>query len=187
MSYNMVYDIQKIKKTREMRLSGLSLSEIKRETGIPVSTLSIWFRDITLTKQQIDNMNIRVSKRVSRGRLNSLITVKSKRAFMEKTIIDEATKEFKGFVNQPLFITGLSLYWSSGTKRGSAFQFSSSDINMINIMIMWLNRYMRVDEEVIKIRNYDKYSRIDVSRINVLRKVIAWQKLLIKYYDEEVI
>jgi hypothetical protein len=86
MSYNMVYDIQKVKKAREMRLSGLSLSEIKRETGIPVSTLSIWFRDITLTKQQIDDMNTRVSKRVSRGRLNSLITVKSKRVFTEKTL-----------------------------------------------------------------------------------------------------
>jgi hypothetical protein len=183
----MVYDIQKVKKAREMRLSGLSLSEIKRETNIPVSTLSLWFRDITLTKQQIDDMGARVSKRISRGRLNSLILVKSKRVFIEKTIIDEANREFKGFVNQPLFITGLSLYWASGTKRGSAFQFSSSDINMINVMIMWLNRYIKVEDEVIKIRNYDKYSRIDVSRINVLRKVIAWQKLLIKYYDEEVI
>ena len=54
-------------------------------------------------------------------------------------------------------------------------------------MIMWLNRYIKVDDDVIKIRNYDKYSRIDVCRINVLRKVIAWQKLLIKYYDDEVI
>ena len=187
MSYNMVYDIQKVKKAREMRLSGLSLSEIKRETSVPVSTLSTWFRDITLTKQQADEMNTRVSKRGSRGRLNSLISVKSKRVFIEKTIIDEANREFKELATQPLFICGLSLYWSSGAKRGSAFQFSSSDINMINIMIMWLNRYIKVDDDVIKIRNYDKYSRIDVCRINVLRKVIAWQKLLIKYYDDEVI
>jgi hypothetical protein len=45
-------------------------------------------------------------------------------------------------------------------------------------------KYLKIDENSLKMRNYDGYLRVDVMNIDALRKVVAWQKLLIKYYDD---
>lgn len=179
----MRYGIQSIKKAREMRLSGYSLSEINREMNIPKSTLSNWLRDITLTDIQINSLKERIQPRISRGRMNSSINIRSARIIREKRVYEAAEREFSILINDPFFVLGLSLYWSSGNKTGNTLQFSSMDSVAIKIMSKWIERCLNIDFSRIKLRNYDSYRRIEVSDINTLRKVIAWQKLLIKYYE----
>ncbi len=178
---NMKYGIQDIRKAREMRLSGSSLSEISREFGIPVSTLSFWFKDITLNQEQKQKLDERVIPRIVRGRMNSLISLKSKRIFKEKTIYESSEKDFIELAKDPFFILGLSLYWSHGAKKGS-FQFTSSNPLMISIIKNWMERYLKIDTSLVIVRQYSGYTRLYVGGINILRRVIAWQKLLIQYY-----
>lgn len=164
-----------------MRLSGASLSEISREFNIPVSTLSLWFRDITLNPDQKEGIEKRVKPRVARGRMNSLISIKSKRIYEEKTIYEGSQKDFVELAKDPLFILGLSLYWTHGAKKGS-FQFTSSNPLMISVIKIWIDKYLNTDNSLIKTRQYSGYTRLYFGGINTLRRVIAWQKLLIQYY-----
>ncbi len=179
----MVYTIQFIKKAREMRLSGASLSEISRETGIAKSTLSNWLKDIRLTKAQQGDIVEKNKNKMSKGRLNSLITRKSKRIHRENSIYTQAEKEIVEYMKDPFFNYGLALYTLGGSKNGNAVQFTSSNNQIIKVMIKWIERYLGVDGELIKQREYGSHRRIEISRIDVLRRVLSWQKLIIKYYD----
>ena len=179
----MVYTIQSIKKAREMRLSGASLSEISKEISISKSTLSSWLKDIRLTKAQQGDIVERNKNKMSRGRLNSLIVRKSKRIHKENSIYNQAEKEIIEYIKDPFFNYGLALYVLGGAKSGNAFQFTSSNSQTIKIMIKWINKYLVVEEALIKQRTYGKHIRIEISRIDVLRRVLSWQKLIIKYYD----
>jgi hypothetical protein len=182
---DMKHGIQNIKKAREMRLSGASLSEISRELNIPVSTLSLWFKDITLNLEQKEKLKSRVKPRIVRGRMNSLISLKSRRIFKEKTIYENSEKDFPILAKDPFFILGLSLYWSHGTKKGS-FQFTSSNPLMISVIKKWMEKYLKIDNSLVKVRQYSSYTRLYVGGVNILRRVIAWQKLLIQYYGKVV-
>jgi hypothetical protein len=124
---------------------------------------------------------------MSRGRLNALIKIRSKRVYQEKKIFDDAKREFGGLSNDPVFMTGLTLYLENGAKSGSSFQFANSDQNIVNFMVFWIKRYLKVDEVLIKKRSYGGYLRLDISRIEVLRRVLSWQKLLVQYMiDKQV-
>jgi hypothetical protein len=180
----MISSIQKVKKARELRLFGKSLSEISSELNIPVSTLSFWLKDIRLSEKQIYDLKMRVNSRVSRGRLNASIIHKSVRIFKEKKIFDEASKEFPKLIKEPLFILGLSIYWAKGSMKGECFQFSSMNKVMIDVILMWIKKYIKIDDNIIKKRKYGSMTRIEISGIDVLRKIMAWQKLLIQYYDK---
>lgn len=179
----MKHSLQNSKKAREMRLFGLSLSEIHKETSIPISTLSSWLGDITLNEAQSASLKERVSSSMKRGRFNSSIAIRSKRVFQEKKAFDEAEREFSTHSNDPFFMTGLSLYWASGARKGSSFQFSNSDKSMISVMNVWIKKYLDVDDSLIRHKKYNGYSRIVICRISALRKMVAWQKLLIQYYS----
>jgi hypothetical protein len=105
--------------------------------------------------------------------------------YKEKNIYSEAKKDFESLHKDSFFVLGLVLYWSNGSKSG-CFQFSSRDIEAIEIIKLWINKYLNIDEGIVKHRIYKGYSRIEISRIDVLRRVVAWQKLLIQYYGKVV-
>jgi len=176
-------DIQNVKKARELRLSGLSLTEISKVIGISRSTLSLWLKDIKLSNTQLINLKERISKKIQKGRLNASIILKANRIFSEKKVFDEAIRSFPKLIKDPFFILGLTLYWVKGNSSGTSFQFSSSDMHILNIMNKWIVKYFKIDENSIKKRKYDSFYRINISGIIYLRKMIAWQKLLIMYYN----
>ncbi len=180
----MKYPIQLIKKAREMRLSGQSLSEISKETNISRSALSVWFKDITLSHEQKEVLGNRVKNKISRGRMNASISIRASRMYREKKVFDDAEKEFKNFIKNPFFGVGVVLYWINGVKKGSSFQFANSNPEAQRLMLKWITKYIKTPDSVIKTRSYHGYKRIDICDINVLRKMIAWQKLLIQYYKE---
>ncbi len=179
----MISNIQNVKKAREMRLSGRSLSEISKVIDISKSTLSLWLRDIVLSEKQILELKERTSISAKRGRLNALVILKSNKVFRSKKIYDDAIREFPVLVKDSFFVCGLSLYLAKGSKVGNSFQFSSSNPSIIRIMKLWATKYLNIGLDSIKLSKYDSYSRITISGVNILRKVIAWQKLLIQYYD----
>ena len=125
------------------------------------------------------------SREILKGRMQSSIALRAKRMIRENKVFDEARKEFTGLVRDPFFISGLSLYWAKGSQKGNYFQFTTSSQPMLILMKEWLGKYLKVYKNLIKQKNYASYSRIYITRIDVLRKVIAWQKLLIQYYSDK--
>lgn len=125
------------------------------------------------------------SREVLKGRMQSSIALRAKRMVRENKVIDEARKEFSILVKDPFFICGISLYWAKGSKKGNYFQFTTKDREMMIFMLKWVNKYLKVENSLIKQKNYSNYFRLYITRIDILRKVIAWQKLTMKYYSDK--
>ena len=181
----MISNIQRVKKARELRLSGRSYSEIQKELNVSLGTVSNWVGDIVLNDEQLLALKNRIAPKISRGRLNASIMRKSSRVFKEKKIYDEAEKEFGHLIKDPFFVFGLSLYINKGSKKSGYFQFINSNTEILDLMNKWIVKYLKIDENLIKQVKYSNYPGVIITRINVIRKVIAWQKLLIKYYSDK--
>lgn len=138
----------------EMRKRGMSYSEIASSmNNVPKSTLSSWLQGVELTESQKDRILRKVSNAAARGRVKGAWTNRDKANERIKLIQEGAEKTFEQLKGNPLFMTGIALYWAEGTKKSRWFQFTNSDPLMIRLMMQWL-RYLNVADELIKIRLY---------------------------------
>lgn len=141
---------EKIKATN-LRKLGKSYSEIKRRVKVSRGTLSLWLRDIKLTSKQENRLYVTLRKK-NAYRLAK--TNQQKRIEKTKKIITESKKESKSLFKNPLFLSGLMLYWAEGTKRGEQVNFSNSDPRMIKFMMLWFRKICTVPEEKFRIKLY---------------------------------
>lgn len=102
----------------QSRKYGFSYNEIHTKIGVSKSTLNYWLSKIELS-QKAKN---RLSARVNLGSLNGLIKRNINQTALAKDsalkIRTEAKKESFNFMHDPLFLTGISLYWAEGYKKG---------------------------------------------------------------------
>lgn len=130
-----------------LRKSGISYSEIRKTLGIPVSTLSDWFRDQEWSKNikyQLNAKNLRgstiriVNLNKTRGEnLNKLYTAAR----------EEARSELQILKNHPLFVAGVMIYWGEGDKRSKhGFRVSNSDPLLIKTYLAFLRKICGAQE-----------------------------------------
>jgi hypothetical protein len=66
----------------------------------------------------------------------------------------QARDEFQSRIIDPLFITGVALYWAEGAKTDPPFMFANSDPTAIRLMVRWLIDHANVPKERIVGRVY---------------------------------
>ncbi|MBI3888282.1 hypothetical protein HY311_00625 [Candidatus Nomurabacteria bacterium] len=119
---------------RALRKKGYSMNQIVEKTSFTKSSVSLWVRDIVLTKAQ----KKKISKRgrsmasVEKRRINRLFNENEKR----QIIIDNAKKDFTKISLDELKIIGIILYLGEGgkTSRGMV-RLANSDPAVIKIMM----------------------------------------------------
>lgn len=139
-------DFSKKLKAIELRKGGLSYTEIKKLISVSKSTLSNWLKDIELTDEH--------KKRLTRLQATAYLGAKkiqAKSLAHHRDIGETAKREVLSWINNPLFITGLMLYWAEGDKRSGRLQFSNSDPDMIKLMMKWFRKFCNVPEEKFRI------------------------------------
>jgi hypothetical protein len=181
----MISNIQRVKKARELRLSGKSYSEIKKELNVSLGTVFNWVGDIVLNTEQVIALKNRITPKISRGRLNASIIRRSSRVFKERKIYNEAEREFERLIKDHFFVFGLSLYLAKRSKNGGYFHFINPNSEIVALMNKWVIKFLKVETNLIKKVQYSNYSGILITRIDVVRKILAWQKLIIKYYSDK--
>ncbi len=132
----------------QLRKQGKSYSEIRRSIPVAKSTLSIWFREVHLSKRQeqkITTKRIEAQKRGAEAR-------RTQRIRHSLEIKKSATQDIKNISERELFLIGVTLYWAEGAKekeyRPSAITaFSNSDPNMIALFRKWLIKSLKIDEK----------------------------------------
>ena len=138
-------------KARVLRKKGYSINQIVKELGFTKSSVSLWVRDIVLTKKQKQGLSERGRsvESVERRRISRLFNEKSKR----QKIIDEAKKDYKHISPEDLKLIGIILYLGEGgkTERGSA-RVANSDPAVIKIMMRFFREVCKVPES--KFRGY---------------------------------
>lgn len=132
-------------KARELRKKGYSINQIVKEAGFSKASVSLWVRDIILTKEQKRGLSERGRsvESVERRRINRLHNENKKR----QIIIDNAKKDFTSISQENLKLIGIILYLGEGgkTARGMA-RLANSDPSVIKIMMRFFREICNVPE-----------------------------------------
>lgn len=132
----------------KLRKAGFSYSKIFKKVRVAKSTLSCWLRDIELTPKQKEKL----LKGREKSRYAGAKAQQIKRIKRTEEIMADSKKEFYLLVKNPLFLSGLLLYWAEGDKnRSEKVKVTNSDEAMIILMMKWFREICNVPEEKFRI------------------------------------
>ncbi|MBI4225044.1 MAG: hypothetical protein HY617_01815 [Candidatus Sungbacteria bacterium] len=122
-----------------LRKRGLSYREIVEHVPVARSMLSVWLRDVKLTKKHRHRL-------IEKQRLSALRGAASRRKqriLRTEEIHRAAAQEITGISDRELWLMGIMLYWAEGGQEreerpGSGVWFSSSDPYMVKVFLKWL-------------------------------------------------
>jgi len=134
---------------RHLRKKGLSLKEIAQKLRVAKSSVSVWVKDVKLTKSQERFLSHKAHLReVIKKRVETRIKNERER---RRKIIDGHKQDLKNIRISPsgLVVIGSVLYWAEGGKsdRNRMFKFSNGDPQMIKVIMSFLRKSCRIPEE----------------------------------------
>ncbi len=125
-----------------LRRQGKSYNEITAVLGVSKSTLSSWFKGVDFSKEIKDSLSRRVYKESSL-RLKSLNAVRGEllSAYYDQAA-QEAQIELDLHCKDPLFVSGIMLYWGEGDKlHKNHTRFTNTDPAMLKLFVAFLIKY----------------------------------------------
>lgn len=140
-------------KAIELRRSGKSYKVIHGEIGVPLSTLSDWFKNEEWSIEIRNRLGTKASFSYPEKLALMVAATKKKFALLHEEYRQEAIKEFEVKKNDPLFIAGVMLYWGEGDKNvnNSLVRLTNSDLGMIRSFYLFLVNSMGVPKEKVAI------------------------------------
>ncbi|MEU4210266.1 hypothetical protein AB0F13_09775 [Streptomyces sp. NPDC026206] len=134
-------------RARELRLAGKTYDEIVAELGVAKSSVSLWVRDLPKPERRIRE-HCRAMAEARWEPIRQALDLERRQAK------STAAKEIGTLSDRDLFIAGVALYWSEGTKSKShrpseRVTFVNSDPDMISLYLAWL-RLLGVDQSRLK-------------------------------------
>ena len=130
---------QKIQ-ARELRRKGESVKDIAVKLGVSKSTVSMWVRDIILNLKQLEKLRQKMLRGSELGRTKGAFTQKQRRIDLESSLEKESIEEINKLNDTELLVSGLCLYWGEGSKKQRELSWCNSDPQLMNFMILWLDR-----------------------------------------------
>ncbi len=117
-----------------MRQQGMSMNEIVASLGVSKASVSIWVRDVILTKKQREGLSARGRSldSVEKRRISRIKNTQMRHAL----VINRAKEDIPTLSERELFLIGVALYWGEGgkTQKASA-RVANSDPRVISIMM----------------------------------------------------
>jgi len=137
-----------------LRQKGYTYNEIKEIVPVAKSSLSLWLKDLPLTKDEKLALKHRKDSRINHGRIKVAVILRTRRLNREKDQLAVARRVFKKYARDPFFHAGLNLYWAEGGKRTDQWQFMNSDADMQLVMASWLVKFADIHKEDLRFRLY---------------------------------
>lgn len=132
-----------------LRKNGESIKEIAKKVGVSKSSISLWVRNISLSKKQVLFLKLKgfSSTAIENRRISRLTNERLKR----EAVMFEAGRIIKDVSYNDLRLIGLCLYWGEGgkTQRGSA-RVSNSDPDIIKTMIRFFREVCLVEKKTFR-------------------------------------
>ncbi|MET9378375.1 hypothetical protein ABZX98_30300 [Streptomyces sp. NPDC002992] len=125
-------------RARELRLQGMTYDQIQLELGCSKSSISLWVRD--LPKPERTRTREEASAIARKGWAVTL----QRREEERRRAKQAAASSIGDLSERELFLLGVALYWSEGTKdkphaRRERVAFVNSDPDMVVMFIAWLD------------------------------------------------
>lgn len=135
-------------KAIKLRKQGLSYSEILYKIPVAKSTLSLWLRSVGLSKKQAQRLTEKKLASMKRG----AEAKKQQRLNLLQKINQQASKDMPQLLKNPLWLSGIMLYWAEGSKEkphliSHPAKFSNSDPKMIKVFLKWLKKIMDITND----------------------------------------
>lgn len=137
-----------------LRKKGYSYKEILKQVPVAKSSLSLWLKDLPLTKSEKLCLKHRLDVNISRGRIKAGSELRKRRLDREAVWFVEAKEQFERVRKDTLFHIGVALYWAEGSKRSGQWQFTNSDAEMVQIMLKWIEIYFGLHRSNLRYRLY---------------------------------
>ncbi|MEK7535531.1 MAG: hypothetical protein AAB590_00750 [Patescibacteria group bacterium] len=152
----------------KLRRAGKSYSNILKTVRVSKSTLSLWLRDVPLSKISRD----KILRGLEKARKQSAKSKKEQRLSAIGEAKEKASTEFPILYQKPLFLVGLSLYWAEGDKNSQErVKFTNSDPRLISIMMMWFRDICGISQEKFRIA-------LHIHSLQINKEVLAfWSKI----------
>jgi hypothetical protein len=156
----------------ELRRKGKSYKEICDFLKVPKSTLSGWLSDLP--------WSLEIKKDLSQKA--RLITVRKLKGYNKRRSIywlkwredarEEARIEFANLVKDPLFISGIMLYWGEGdSKPKNPVRIANTDPRMISLYSKFLKESLKIPLSELRVSN------VTYEDLNTERCKEFWSKI----------
>lgn len=137
-------------KAINLRKKGYAINRIAQEVNVAKSSVSLWVRDVKLTKSQVHQLNALpfTNSAIEKRRCSRLKNELAKR----NGLILKAKSEIPEINYHELWLIGTMLYWAEGGKTQRMVRFSNGDPEMIKVIMKYFDIVCGVKKE--KIRGY---------------------------------
>ncbi len=134
------------KKAIVLRKQGESIKDIAKALGVAKSSISVWVRDVQLTKKQLSELSRGgFSKDVIEKRRTTRL---SNEQIKRESIMHLAGKDITKISKYELRLIGLCLYWGEGGKTNQGIaRVSNSDPVVIKVMMRFFREISLVEEK----------------------------------------
>ncbi len=156
----------------ELRRKGKSYSQIKEAIPVSKSTLSVWLKDMPLSKQKIKELRDSNPQRIERFR-NTMLLKKEERLLKSYIF---AKKQIRKLSKREIILAGIFLYFGEGSKTTKATTaLTNTNPWALKFFIKWLHCH-DVDPTRIKVKLH-LYSDMDVEKqLNYWSKILSLPK-----------
>ncbi len=110
------------------------------------SSVSLWVRDVSLTRKQLEKLYFNKRTGALRGTVNAAINKKKIREATTQRLLEKGQKAVGRLSKRDRFVIGVALYFAEGSKGDSSVSFCNSDARSIIFMMKWLREFCRVPE-----------------------------------------
>ena len=139
----------------KLRLSGKSYGEIAKTLKVSKGSLSVWFKNLKLTKtaQNLLEGKMRFAREHGLFENNRRRTQTIK--IENKKVRQTATNEIKPLSKYELLLIGAALYWAEGYNRQDKIpspyiSFGNSSPDMVVLFLRFLREVMQISEEKLR-------------------------------------
>ena len=129
------------------RHEGRSIKEIASLLGVARSSVSLWVRDIELTREQHAALQARNGLH-DRQRLARAVMSENARCRRRDA---QAEGRRRAKTGDRLYVAGCMLYWAEGSRNRNRLVFTNSDPEMVRIFVTFLRRRFRVDPNRVRV------------------------------------
>ncbi|MFD9303267.1 hypothetical protein ACFWCB_11520 [Streptomyces sp. NPDC060048] len=132
---------------RALRLEGLTYDQIQIELGCSKSSISLWVRDLPKPERR---RTTEESSAIARRGWERTLEIRDEERRQVKL---DAAAEIGRLSDRDLFLVGVGLYWSEGSKdkayaRRERAIFVNSDPGMVSVYLAWLRLLGVKDEQL---------------------------------------